>query len=307
MRLLKEGAPDTDERLAYREIVYANTIQSMVVVVFEILEALDLPLDPSLQKHVEAIEDVDPNDPNLADFQGNLLPALGAAIAALWASPAVRQGVARSSEFQLNDSAKYYFESVERVAARGYVPTVEDILRSRVKSTGITEATFAMAGNLSCKMFDVGGQRSERKKWIHCFDNVNLVFFVVAISEFNQVLYEDGATNRMEEAQTLFESVANSRWFANSSILLFLNKTDLLEEKLKTDRLVDFFPDYRGPNELAPVCEYWKTRFRGLYRHSFRTLICHLTCATDAKQMKVVFAAIENNILETTIAEAGML
>ena len=307
MRLLKEGNPSTDECLSYREIVYANTIQSMIVVVSEILEALDLPLDPSMQRHVEAIENVGPNDPHLTDMQGNLLPQLGDAIKTLWTSAAVQQGVARSAEYQLNDSAPFYFQNIERVAARGYIPTVEDILRSRVKSTGITEAAFPMAGGLSCKMFDVGGQRSERKKWIHCFENVNLVFFVVSISEFNQVLYEDGTTNRIEEAQILFESVSNSRWFSNSSILLFLNKIDLLEDKLKTDRVENFFPDYRGPNELAPVCEYWKTRFRSLYRHSFRTLIVHTTCATDTKMMRVIFAAIENNILETTIAEAGML
>lgn len=306
----------------------------MVVVVFDLLDALGLSLDPSLERHVAAIEDVDPNDPHLTDINGNLLPQLGEAIAALWASSPVQQAMSHTSSVQLNDSAPYYFSSIDRIAARGYIPTIEDILRSRVKSTGITEATFAMAGNLSCKMFDVGGQRSERKKWIHCFEHVNLVFFIVSISEFNQVLYEDGATNRMEEAQTLFESVSNSRWFANSSILLFLNKIDLLEEKLATERVADYFPDYTGANEVGPVCEYWKGRFRGLYTHSFRSLIIHLTTATDTKMMKVscptrllatrtapddvadssivrlpqvVFAAIENHILESTIAEAGML
>ena len=40
-------------------------------------------------------------------------------------------------------------------------------------------------------MFDVGGQRSERKKWIHVFDNVNVVLFLVAISGYDHVLVED--------------------------------------------------------------------------------------------------------------------
>jgi hypothetical protein len=40
-------------------------------------------------------------------------------------------------------------------------------------------------------MFDVGGQRSERKKWIHCFENVTAIIFLVAISEYDQVLIED--------------------------------------------------------------------------------------------------------------------
>ena len=64
------------------------------------------------------------------------------------------------------------------------------MLRSRVKTTGITETTFVI-GDLTYRMFDVGGQRSERKKWIHCFENVTAIIFLVAISEYDQVLIED--------------------------------------------------------------------------------------------------------------------
>lgn len=71
-----------------------------------------------------------------------------------------------------------------------YVPTDQDVLRSRVKTTGITETTFVI-GELTYRMFDVGGQRSERKKWIHCFENVTTIIFLVAISEYDQVLIED--------------------------------------------------------------------------------------------------------------------
>jgi len=39
-------------------------------------------------------------------------------------------------------------------------------------------------------MVDVGGQRSERRKWIHCFENVTSIMFLVALSEYDQVLVE---------------------------------------------------------------------------------------------------------------------
>lgn len=42
-------------------------------------------------------------------------------------------------------------------------------------------------------MFDVGGQRSERKKWIHCFENVTSIIFCVALSEYDQVLLEESS------------------------------------------------------------------------------------------------------------------
>jgi G-protein alpha subunit len=83
-----------------------------------------------------------------------------------------------------------YFDSIDRISDSRYTPSDQDVLRSRVKTTGITETTFII-GDLTYRMFDVGGQRSERKKWIHCFENVTAIIFLVAISEYDQVLIED--------------------------------------------------------------------------------------------------------------------
>lgn len=79
---------------------------------------------------------------------------------------------------------------MERVWDPNYMPTDQDIIRCRAKTTGIVETTFII-GSATYKMFDVGGQRSERKKWIHCFENVTAVLFVVAISGYDQCLVED--------------------------------------------------------------------------------------------------------------------
>jgi len=71
-----------------------------------------------------------------------------------------------------------------------YLPTDQDILRSRVKTTGITEMTSKVR-ELMYKLFDVGGQQSEWKKWIHCFVNVTALVFLVSLSKCDQMLYED--------------------------------------------------------------------------------------------------------------------
>ena len=89
-----------------------------------------------------------------------------------------------------NADSTSYFDSIDRIAAGDYIPNDQDVLRSRVKTTGITETTFII-GDLTYRMFDVGGQRSERKKWIHVFDNVQVVLFLVAISGYDHVLVED--------------------------------------------------------------------------------------------------------------------
>lgn len=79
---------------------------------------------------------------------------------------------------------------LDRLWDKNYVPNDQDLLRSRLRTTGITETIFDL-GQLTYRMFDVGGQRSERKKWIHCFENVNCLLFLVAISGYDQCLVED--------------------------------------------------------------------------------------------------------------------
>jgi guanine nucleotide-binding protein subunit alpha, other len=87
-------------------------------------------------------------------------------------------------------NSRSFCDDIERFWDKGYVPTDQDLLRSRLRTTGITETVFDL-GQLTYRMFDVGGQRSERKKWIHCFENVNCLLFLVAISGYDQCLVED--------------------------------------------------------------------------------------------------------------------
>ena len=86
-----------------------------------------------------------------------------------------------------------FLDDLDRLGAKDYQPTEQDILRTRVKTTGIVEVHFSFK-NLNFKLFDVGGQRSERKKWIHCFEDVTAIIFCVAMSEYDQVLHEDETT-----------------------------------------------------------------------------------------------------------------
>jgi len=98
----------------------------------------------------------------------------------------------------------------------------------------------------SSRMFDVGGQRSERKKWIHCFEGVTAIIFCVALSGYDLVLAEDEEMNRMIESMKLFDSICNNKWFVETSIILFLNKKDLFEEKIAKSPLTICFPEYTG-------------------------------------------------------------
>ncbi|KAI9262148.1 guanine nucleotide binding protein, alpha subunit [Phascolomyces articulosus] len=306
MKLIHEGGFSLDERMAYREIIYSNTIQSMHV----ILEAMNgLGLTFSNEASHKAADHVIQQPAEMMDETPMPIP-LVSAIRTLWADQGIQQAVRRRNEFQLNDSASYYFESMDRIGKQDYVPSDQDVLRSRVKSTGITETHFRL-GELTYRMFDVGGQRSERKKWIHCFENVTAVIFMVAIQEYDQVLIEDETVNRMEEALTLFDSICNSRWFDKTSIILFLNKTDLFKEKLSYSPLSHYFPDYqKKDDDYDAASKYIMERFTSLSNHhttAEKQIYTHFTCATDTEQIRFVMTAVNDIILQSNLRNVGLL
>jgi len=301
MKLIHHGGYNNQERESYKEIIFSNTLQSMRAIL-EAMPALDISLQPQNDSRRAIVMSLP------GQMENDSLPHdVADALFSLWQDPGVREAVRRSREFQLNDSATYYFNSLERMSSQTYLPTDQDILRSRVKTTGITETNFRV-GELTYKLFDVGGQRSERKKWIHCFENVTALVFLVSLSEYDQMLYEDESVNRMQEALTLFDSICNSRWFVKTSIILFLNKIDLFAEKLPHSPMGDYFPDYQGGDNYDAACDYLLHRFVSLNQSAAsKQIYAHYTCATDTQQIKFVLSAIQDILLQIHLRECGLL
>ncbi|KAI8096793.1 G protein alpha subunit [Halteromyces radiatus] len=301
MKLIHDEGFSQDERIAYTEIIFSNTIQSMRVIL-EAMEILDINLaNPDNQDAVNLIM----NQPNQISSCSLPLDVVRA-IQQLWADEGVKTTFNRSNEYQLNDSASYYFDSIDRISQDGYLPTDQDVLRSRVKTTGITETSFKI-GDLIYRMFDVGGQRSERKKWIHCFENVTAIIFMVAISEYDQVLIEDESINRMQEALTLFDSICNSRWFEKTSTILFLNKTDIFKQKLLTSPLSQCFPDFQGGTDEEAARDYIMKRFVSINNSPDKQVYTHFTCATDTEQVEFVMSAVHDIILQSNLRNVGLI
>ncbi|KAH7668240.1 CBN-GPA-3 protein, partial [Aphelenchoides avenae] len=169
-----------------------------------------------------------------------------------------------------------FFDNLDRISDPNYMPTDQDILYTRIKTTGIVEVGFVIKG-VQFRVFDVGGQRSERKKWIHCFEDVHAIIFITAVSEYDEVLFEDNTTNRMIESMRLFESICNSRWFINTSIILFLNKKDLFAEKIKHFSIKKAFPEYTGPQTYDDSINYIRKKFDRLNANPRKTIFVHQT------------------------------
>merc|ERR1712147_573804 len=188
MKIIHESGFTSEDFKQYRPVVYSNTIQSLVAIL-RAMPNLNITFSYNEREgDAKMVMDVVSRMEDTEPFSEELL----AGMKRLWVDVGVQECFSRSNEYQLNDSAKYFLDDLDRLGAKDYQPTEQDILRTRVKTTAI--------------------------------------IFCVAMSEYDQVLHEDETTNRMQESLKLFDSICNNKWFGDTSIILFLNKKDLFEE-----------------------------------------------------------------------------
>eukprot|EP01121_Diplochlamys_sp_Union-15-3_P000638 TRINITY_DN1053_c0_g2_i6.p1 TRINITY_DN1053_c0_g2~~TRINITY_DN1053_c0_g2_i6.p1 ORF type:complete len:144 (+),score=10.61 TRINITY_DN1053_c0_g2_i6:224-655(+) len=141
---------------------------------------------------------------------------------------------------------------------------------------------------------------------MHCFADVTSVIFCVALSEYDLKLYEDNETNRMHESLRLFKEICNSKWFVDTSMILFLNKKDLFEEKINKVPLTVCFKDYDGDNSYDATSIFITNKFLAQNENPKKQIYPHCTCATDTNNVKVVFNAVKDTILHKALDESGL-
>ena len=292
MQIIHNGNLDVEECQKYRREVCSNILEC----IFSILQAMS-NLNIEFEDAERVFDEKRLHEITEGRIDKDLTLELGEIISRLWNDGGVQLCFTRSREYQLGDSASYFLNAIGRICKPNYTPTQDDILRIQVPTTGITESKFQY-GDISFQFFDVGGQRSERKKWLHCFDDVNAIIFCAALSSYDLVLREKKGVNRMTDSLNLFESVCNNKWFVNTDIILFLNKKDVFEEKLKTSPLKNWFPNYSGSNNFNEGCMFILEKFENENKNKVsKTVYSHLTCATDTNNIQFVFKAVKSIIL----------
>ncbi|KNZ72499.1 Guanine nucleotide-binding protein subunit alpha [Termitomyces sp. J132] len=301
MKIIHQNGFSQAELEAYRPVVYKNVLDSVHGV---LVYMRSLRMDcASLRNAVLADKILAYQDDEEASW---FAPEIAEAIHQVWKDETFQKIMdEHTSNFYLMDSASYFFSEILRIGTPGYIPNETDVLRARRKTFGISEERFLM-GTLSIHMFDVGGQRSERKKWIHCFESVTSIIFCTALSEYDQVLLEEKSQNRMKESLYLFESVINSRWFLRTSMILFLNKIDVFKLKLPKMPLQKYFPEYTGGADINKAAKYVLWKFMQTNRMKL-SVYPHLTQATDTQNIRLVFAAVKETILQNALKDSGIL
>ena len=167
--------------------IHSNIIQAMKTLCEQAITFNEMSQIKAIEEF-ELIRSLDEND--------TITVPVGNALRNLWMDPGMKGVWDRRNEFQIIESVQFYFSKIDIIKMPDYLPDKDDLLYSRVRTSGIVTERYGIDGT-TFEIYDVGGQRNERKKWIHCFEGVTAVIFVCAISEYDQKLFEDSSTNRM--------------------------------------------------------------------------------------------------------------
>jgi hypothetical protein len=233
------------------------------------------------------------------------------AIKTLQRDPIFMKTQMRASMYQLQECVPFFLNELTQYPAWGgpkWIPSVEDCVRSRTRTSGIVELEFTLEGQ-KYRVLDAGGQRAERRKWIHAFEGVTALIFVASLTEYDETLFEDRTKNRLQESLEVFDETVNSKYFLTTPVLLFLNKTDLFIEKyvrkgvpLNVSGLFPDAPPYTPefPKAIAWISDQYRAR---RVKSDPSLLVIHTTTAVDSSSIDQVFQDVKSIILERSLAE----
>lgn len=292
LRVLHKGGFSNNDMTYYTQILRDNALSSMRGIVSYISDHKPELLSDLDQKLIEEL---------LEEFE--LSPELADLIEQLWSKKSVRK-IARKyvgTAIQIPMSYPYYFEKCKTFIRDDYVPTHEDIFHSKIKTSGILETKFSVEG-INFTVVDVGGQRSERRKWVHCFDDAQAIIYLAAMNEYYMCLEEDSEKNRMQESLELFEEVSGGPVFLKQSWILFLNKVDLFEEQLKIHPISKYLDTNFEDNDVESAKQFVKDKYTSRFG-SQNNLYTHFTCALDTDNCYKVFDDIRHNVLTVSLGQ----
>ncbi|KAH8824881.1 G-protein alpha subunit-domain-containing protein [Flagelloscypha sp. PMI_526] len=302
MKLQYGGSYTPIERESFKLAIRSHSIHSLKDVI-TVLRRLGLELSLDCNKHANTIMRVDTpkNVQHVAD-NDDASSEVSTAISFVCKDTAIMLAISRLQKSYFEDFVLYFFRAADRVFDAGYIPTDEDILYCREKNTSVAE-TAVSCNRQIFKLYDAPsdfGAHSLCSKWVSHFNVVTAPIFVVALSDYDQMVEGDPFVNRMDETFNLFKAIFTSQWFIGTNgIILLFNKMDIFREKLPHSPLKAHFPDYTGGSEVNEAIDYFVKRFRSLTTHE---IYLHYTTLTEANQdLRIIPAAVQDMELRRNI------
>ncbi|KAF7300041.1 Guanine nucleotide-binding protein alpha-4 subunit [Mycena kentingensis (nom. inval.)] len=262
------------------------------------------------------------------DSTSEILFSLREDIIQLWEDADVR-ALLRATNLRIEDRAGFFLPDTARITALGYVPSDNDVVRARLRTMGVQEWRVALEttgpGSLTnfisddsfgseWVIYDVGGSRSMRHAWLPFFDAVNAIIFLAPISCFDERLAEDPSVNRLEDTLLLWKAIVGSKLLGKITLIVFLNKCDLLKRKLQSGVMVNKHMISFGSreNEVGTVVKSHdivdlKDKFKDILRADTteaRTTYLYATSVTDTKATAATLNIVRDGIIREHLKHA---
>jgi len=297
------------ERESMAVVVLANLLEGCLNTIRAMYDVLQVPFESDAAK---AAADKLLDLPLPSKFK----PEVASLMKIVIPDPGFQTALSRRSTFQLQDCWDGFAASfMEKYPAAwggpDYLPTSEECVAARIRTSGIVEEKLIIH-NVNWTIFDVGGQRAERRKWIHSFEQVSTIIFVAGIAEYDLVLFEDSQKNRLQEAFDLFQEITNSAYFQHTPIMLFLNKQDLFEKKFLQDKVPinvsGLFPDAPTADMgMEAATKWFVERFKKVAGPNAGQIYAHVTVALDPMNIKHVLDDVTDIVLKLSLAKSGFM
>jgi len=305
MKIITSGGFADEEIKVHKEIVLQNVLVGIQELIKQ-TEKLEYHVDADNLKHCRYFTQL-----HVVDVVWN--EKMGEKIKLLWQDNAIQKTWSAAPGFQLQMvHFDYFMANLDRISKEDYAPTNEDMLRARQRTTGEQVTSFVIE-KTGWDLIDVGGQKPERAKWeaiIVSKESVCGIIFFAALDEYNMVSTEDNSKTKMEISLQVFTDLLSSQILQDRpfiTVLLFLNKIDLLEAKLKNDvhkeKFKELFPNYQE-GSIDSACDCVKDKFLAPFPDmKIRT---HYICALNTSLMADVFSEVRTTIFDSRLNTSGV-
>ena len=254
LRIKYLGGFKEEELIGFVNTIRGNLIETMQLLLVW-LEHNHLQVDSSLETAASEIADIDPFETDFTNDVSDLLKSL-------WEDFHIQEAFKHRDTTAIPDHMDYFYSKIDEIAEDDYVPTVEDVLRARIRTIGIDSVTLDTNGAL-IRIYDVGGQKNERSKWDRVLNEVAGVIFCVSFADFDKPMFEEKGTLRIFDSLNIFDQITHKQRFEKAPFFLLCNKYDLFSEKVKnTDSFIRVFPEFVGnPHDPNQCSKYLIEKF----------------------------------------------
>jgi len=302
MKILYCEGFDEQEVEYFKDVLTRNLIIGMRELV-KLAKKFNIAIEEGHAQHAETIDGYSYDEP--------LTEANKDIIKALWGDKGIKEVWEQCNAFQIQMTQyEYYMEHIDRIASPDFIPTQDDILRARQRTTGAYTTTF-IVDKYCLHLIDVGGQVPERQKWEQIMaDGIQSMLFFSPLDDYNVMSSEETDQTKMQISFSVFQRIVKSALKYKSAITVFFNKTDLFEKKIENKTqwkaFQNTFPDYKGQQDKIEaqthIKDYFLDSVKQYTENGEVRVFCHFTCAIDTNSIAQVFKDVREHVVMSKIS-----